>query len=327
MTPAAMTPAAQETSKGRRTGAQDGTGSVPGHRHHGRAPVSPRPRRVSGPISGHSGAGVPASTPTTRTAAPPRPGTKRRPLVPRIPRRVSGPVPRGQLGPRLVALVRALPDHQLLDRLIRGRTWIALLGVMLVGIVAMQVEVLKLGASMGRFIDQGTYLQGRNESLRATVAALADDQRIERLAAQRGMVMPAPSDVGFLSAGSGAAVQKAISNIHTPDSSSFLNQPAGNGAVTTGANSTAPDTASASSGASTTGGAVTGSGASTASGAPTSSSPAGSGTSSLSGSTGTSSSPSASTSSSPAVSTGASASSPTAASLASGGAAGGAGGG
>ena len=58
------------------------------------------------------------------------------------------------VGARAVQFVRTLPDHRLLDRLIRGRAWIPLLGVMLVGIVAMQVEVLKLGASIGRSIQR-----------------------------------------------------------------------------------------------------------------------------------------------------------------------------
>jgi len=81
------------------------------------------------------------------------------------------------------------------------------LGVMLAGIVAMQVEVLKLGASMGRAIERGTALQSTNELLRASVATLADDQRIERIAASRGMVMPSPAGVGFLSARSAANAQ------------------------------------------------------------------------------------------------------------------------
>jgi len=47
--------------------------------------------------------------------------------------------------------------------------------VLLAGIVAMQVEVLKLGASMGRAIERGTALQNTNELLRENVATLADD--------------------------------------------------------------------------------------------------------------------------------------------------------
>jgi hypothetical protein len=92
---------------------------------------------------------------------------------------------------------------------------------MLAGIVAMQVEVLKLGANMGRSIDQGTALQSRNELLRASVATLGDDQRIERLAAGMGMVMPAPAEIGFLSHHRSDAV-RAARGIHAPDTSTFL---------------------------------------------------------------------------------------------------------
>jgi hypothetical protein len=123
---------------------------------------------------------------------------------------------------RAVALVRSLPDHPLLDRLVRGRVWIPLLGVMLVGIVAMQVEVLKLGATVGRSLQLTGTLQSRNQLLRANVAALADDQRIERIAAGMGMVMPAPTGSVFLSPRAGSDVQRAVANIHQPDPTTFL---------------------------------------------------------------------------------------------------------
>ncbi len=77
------------------------------------------------------------------------------------------------LGARAARFIRALPDHRVLDRVVRGRAWILILGVMLAGIVAMQVEVLKLGASIGRSIEQSTALQSRNELLRASVASLS----------------------------------------------------------------------------------------------------------------------------------------------------------
>ncbi len=118
--------------------------------------------------------------------------------------------------------MRSLPDQPLLDRIVRGRAWIPLLGVMLAGIVAMQVEVLKLGTSIGRSLERGTALQSRNELLRANVAALDDGQRIERLAARTGMVMPAPAAVGFLAGAPRANVQKALTNIHAPNPSSFI---------------------------------------------------------------------------------------------------------
>src|SRR5215467_15439290 len=57
-------------------------------------------------------------------------------------------------------------DHPLLDRLIRGRAWIPILGVLLAGIVAMQVEVLKLSVSVGRSVAVASQLQSENQALR-----------------------------------------------------------------------------------------------------------------------------------------------------------------
>jgi cell division protein FtsL len=134
---------------------------------------------------------------------------------------------------RVVAYVRALPDHSLLDRIVRGRTWIAVLGVMLVGIVAMQVEMLKLGASIGRSISQTATLQSKNEMLRASVAALSDDQRIEKLAAHQGMVMPGPTQIAFVPAA--GRLQQALTNIHAPAASTFVAASATAGGIATNA--------------------------------------------------------------------------------------------
>ena len=157
---------------------QSGRAEAPHRRRVRQSPRPAAPRRVSGPARGRATA-APAEPLT-------RPSTGRRPLATSI-------------GIRARAFVRSLPDHPVLDRLIRGRAWIPLLGVMLAGIVAMQVEVLKLGASMGRSLEANSTLSAQNATLRESVASLADDQRIEQLAASMGMVMPPPSAVGFLS--------------------------------------------------------------------------------------------------------------------------------
>jgi hypothetical protein len=136
---------------------------------------------------------------------------------------------------RAGAFVISLPDHPFLDRVVRGRVWIPLLGVLLAGIVAAQVEILKLGASMGRSLEQTSSLTDRNEQLRGTVAALSDDQRIERLGDAMGLVLPPPGAVGYLVANHNGNVTGALANIHTPDSSSFVTKTAKNGAVVTGA--------------------------------------------------------------------------------------------
>jgi hypothetical protein len=96
--------------------------------------------------------------------------------------------------------------------------------VLLVGIVAMQVEILKLGAGMGRWIHRSSTLQSRNEALQANVAALMDDSRIEQLAAKAGMVMPSPTALSFLSAQPASDATRAASNIHAPDPSNFTAQ-------------------------------------------------------------------------------------------------------
>jgi hypothetical protein len=176
--------------------------------------------------------GARMATHRSSTSSPHR-APVRRSLVPRNPRRVSGPARpsparrRGQstvrppLASRSAAYIRALPDHALLDRIIRGRYWIPLLGVLLVGIVAMQVEVLKLNAGIGRALEQSTSLQGRNEQLRAAVARGADDQRIESMAAHMGMVMPPPAAIRFLGRLPIADAGRAIANIHAPAATGF----------------------------------------------------------------------------------------------------------
>jgi hypothetical protein len=171
-----------------------------------------RARRVSGPLAGAAAAPAippqPFPAPRHKPARPPRP----RPVAP-----AGGALARGAL-----ARLRALPDHGLIDRLVRGRVWIPLLGVMLAGIVAMQVEVLKLGASLGRWVERTSVVAGRNAQLRASVASLADDQRIERLAAGMGMVMPQPTALQFLPAPSAADLAAALAGIRAPDPARFL---------------------------------------------------------------------------------------------------------
>ena len=187
--------------------------------------TAPRPA-VARP-SRSSGAHAPRPTRSTPTRAP---------------RRISGPVKSRRPGttyplPRRFALgavefVRALPDHRLIDRLVRGRAWIPVLGVLLAGIVATQVEVLKLGASMGRWIERSAALTSHNQALQASVAALSDDQRIERLAARMGMAMPAPTAITFLSRHPAGGADAATKRIQAPDPTQFLSTLQADGALT-----------------------------------------------------------------------------------------------
>jgi hypothetical protein len=154
--------------------------------------------------------------PATATARHRR--TVTRSPVPRAPRRVSGParpvaVPRPALGAglseRLGVWVRSLPDHRLLDRLIRGRAWIVLIGVLLAGIVALQVSMLRLNAGISRSVAQAQTLQRSNQQMQATNAALASDSRMAALAERQGFHTTPAGSERYLSVGSGDAGRAA----------------------------------------------------------------------------------------------------------------------
>jgi hypothetical protein len=212
----AVTPRAAKP-KGRTATAAAGPRGT-GHRSELRRPSAPRsPRRVSGPLGGLTRGRV-----ITR---PPRPAPRGRVKTGAWASTAGAP-----LLVRSLAYARALPDHSLLDRIIRGRAWIPLLGVLLAGIVAMQVEVLKLNAGIGRALDRGTALQSQNDLYRVSVAKLADDQRIESLAARMGMVMPAAAAIKFLAPGSAGNLQRALTGIHQPDPTTFVSQLVASGA-------------------------------------------------------------------------------------------------
>ncbi|MBV9471837.1 MAG: hypothetical protein JO206_02625 [Solirubrobacterales bacterium] len=198
--------------------------------------------------------------------------------------------PRLALVQRALQFLGALPESGLLDRLIRGRAWIPILGVMLAGIVAMQVEVLKLGTTIGRSIERGAVLQSRNDVLRQSVSLLADDQRIERLATGMGMVMPAPEAISFLPV-HGIDAGQVLAAIQAPDATAFTAHlpaaaspgSAGGALGAPGVGSGAGTTATAGAGTAAAASATTGSGTATASGSGSTSAGAGPGAGSGSG--------------------------------------------
>jgi hypothetical protein len=159
---------------------------------------------------------TPARKPARAAPSRRRAGDRRsRPVAPRVPRRVSGPARapargRAQTAPRnrptglAVAVVRAarfastLPDRRLVDGLVRGRGWIALVGFLLMGIVAMQVSLLKLNAQIGRDVERSASLERRNGELRAEVSRLQSGERIQDRAGALGMVMPPAGAVSYV---------------------------------------------------------------------------------------------------------------------------------
>jgi hypothetical protein len=153
-------------------------------------------------------------TPPAATTIPHAP-TRRRPAQ-RPPRRVSGPargargaatVPRGgavavppPLGRRLARTGGRIVDARFLDRLLRGRVWIGLLAVGLMGIVFIQVSMLRLNAGISRAITSAETLSHQNALMRADISKLDSGERISDSADALGMIQPAAGSVNYLDA-------------------------------------------------------------------------------------------------------------------------------
>jgi cell division protein FtsB len=111
-------------------------------------------------------------------------------------------------------------SSKLMDRLVRSRGWIVIVAFGLIGIVAMQVSMLRLNAGIGRAVETMSSLERSNASLRAEMSRLSSGERIQSLAGARGYVMPAPADVTFLKAGDLRSDGfRAAKIMHAPDSS------------------------------------------------------------------------------------------------------------
>jgi len=165
--------------------------------------------------------------PRARAAAPARPLTR-----PTRPRRVSGPSRRGAPSSRpertarergialgLIAAISGAVQSSRLDRLIRGRGWIALVAFALIGIVTLQLGLLKLNAGMGRAIERAEALQRQNSALAIENSQLSAGSRVEALAAKMGMVVVPSGATRFLHAGGAGQDARAAAAITAPSSS------------------------------------------------------------------------------------------------------------
>jgi hypothetical protein len=151
-----------------------------------------------------SAAAPPAINPR-RTVTP-----RRAPAAPHRPRRISGPAgragsihgqTRGRVGPaQAVGLAEAVATHRLLDRLIRGRIWIGVIAFALIGIVTMQLGLLKLNAGIGRSLAREALLQRENATLSTENSEMAAGERVEAQAEHAGMELIPAGALSFLKA-------------------------------------------------------------------------------------------------------------------------------
>lgn len=156
-----------------------------------------------------------AATARRAAAAPAAAPRRKRPLViassrtaparKPAPARRKAPVrrPGGQLIPIAVGTataVRNLPDSSLVVRMTRGRAWIGVLGVLLVGIVALNVVTLSFAASSGRISQNIQALEEDNSVARSRDAQLSGAGRIAHDAAALGLSAAAVEQVGSIEA-------------------------------------------------------------------------------------------------------------------------------
>jgi hypothetical protein len=119
----------------------------------------------------------------------------------------------------------------MLDRLLRSRAWIWLLGIALGGIVAMQVSLLGMNAGISKSVQSSTDLEHRNSMLEEQISGLSGGDRVRGAAADLGLVTPDAGAVDFLSVRPGVDASRGANRIVPP--SDEARQNLANGGVST----------------------------------------------------------------------------------------------
>jgi hypothetical protein len=163
-------------------------------------------------------------------AARARPADGRPRLAPgaRPARRISGParrrppatgarrLQRGGPALELISALERLSSHRLLDRLIRGQAWLMLVTFALIGIVTLQLTLLKLNGAVGRALESQALLQRENAALSIENSELAATGRIQSGAAQMGMEFASSAALRFLTANSASDLRRSASVLSAP---------------------------------------------------------------------------------------------------------------
>jgi len=102
---------------------------------------------------------------------------------------------------RTAVVVRGLPDCRPVLRLTRGRAWIAFLGLLLAGIVALNVVTLNFTATAGDIEAQRQILREENSLLERRLAERLSNGRVQSAAVAMGLERPDGRDIAFATAG------------------------------------------------------------------------------------------------------------------------------
>lgn len=163
-----------------------------------RAPRRKRPALAVAPAPKAPARPAPARAPARKSPAR-KPAPARRAPARRAPARRPG----RQLIPIAVgtaAAVRNLPDSSLMVRLTRGRAWIGVLGMLLAGIVALNVITLSLAATAGQVDQNIQALDQENSILRSRDAQKSGAARISHDAVSLGLSGATLEEVRYVTA-------------------------------------------------------------------------------------------------------------------------------
>jgi hypothetical protein len=86
-------------------------------------------------------------------------------------------------------------------RMTRSRAWIGVLGMLLAGIVTLNVLSLSYTASSGRVAARSASLERANAVLRAKLTKDLSGPSVQSAATANGLLVPEPSDIEYLNAG------------------------------------------------------------------------------------------------------------------------------
>ena len=130
---------------------------------------------------------------STAPRPPAREGSAERPAARRAPAAAAG-IRRRALATRL----SGVPHSPFVERLLTGRAWIVLVAGLLAGIVFANVALLEMNAGIARTTEKVAALKRENARLRLQAARLGSTERIQKAAADIGLVLPAPGQVRYL---------------------------------------------------------------------------------------------------------------------------------
>ncbi|MGI8750224.1 MAG: hypothetical protein ACR2J6_06715 [Thermoleophilaceae bacterium] len=100
-----------------------------------------------------------------------------------------------------------------MDRLLAGRLWIGLVFLLLVGIVFFNVDLLRMNRDIAVTAEKAETVKRQNALLRGDLARLGSSERIQEVAAESGLVLPAPGEVRYLRTNPGVDARNALGRL------------------------------------------------------------------------------------------------------------------